>query len=125
MIGAAAGVWGAVRVPAYLRGRRWTELLEPPAAAAARRPPRGTARASRIAVRVLAAIPGLPWRNTCLYRSIAECLALRSAGVPAVVRIGVRPGREGEASVAAHAWVVDPRDERPPPDGLRPFVARS
>jgi hypothetical protein len=125
---AAAGVWGALRVPAYLAGERWTALLAPaahahaPAAAA----PRGTARAARAAVRALAAVPLLPWRNTCLYRSVAECLALRAFGVPAVVRIGVRRGDGAEAEVLAHAWVVaDPAAEPPPPDGMRPFALRA
>lgn len=123
---AAAGVWGALRVPAYLRGRRWTELLAAPPAGAARRPPRGTVRISHLGVRVLAALPWLPWKNTCLYRSVAECLALRSFGVPAVVRIGVRSGEDGEAAVLAHAWVVaDPAAEPPPPDRMRPFSLRA
>jgi hypothetical protein len=123
----AAGAWGALRVPAYLHGRRWTELLAPPAqrpAGPAPLPHRVRGVAFR-GVRLLAAVPGLPWKNTCLYRSVAECLALRSFGVPAVVRIGVRGGGEGETEVVAHAWVVsDPRAEPPPPDRMLPFVLR-
>lgn len=125
---AAAGVWAALRVPLWLRGRRWTELLSPPTDAPAHAPlPRGAARAARGAVKVLAAVPGSPWRNTCLYRSVAECLALRRYGVPAVVRIGVRaadgPGRQ---PILAHAWVVtDPSAEPPPPDRMQPFDLRA
>jgi hypothetical protein len=125
---AATGVWAALRVPLWLRGRRWTELLSPPAGAAPHPlPPRGAARAARGALKVLAAVPGSPWRNTCLYRSVAECLALRRYGVPAVVRIGVRAGdRPGEAPILAHAWVVtDPAAEPTPPDRMQPFALRA
>ncbi len=126
---AVTGVWAALRVPLWLRGRRWTELLRPPADAATGpvQPPRGAARAARGAVRALAAVPGSPWRNTCLYRSVAECLALRRYGVPAVVRIGVRAGdRPGDTPILAHAWVVtDPGAEPPPPDRMQPFALRA
>ena len=124
---AVTGVWAALRVPLWLRGRRWTELLSPPAGAAAAAPPRGAARAARGAVRVLAAVPGSPWRNTCLYRSVAECLALRRYGVPAVVRIGVRAADgPGKQPILAHAWVVmDPAAEPTPPDRMLPFSLRA
>jgi hypothetical protein len=123
---AATGLWAALRVPAYLRGRRWTELLSPPPAEArVSSAPRGVRRAARGAVRTLSAVPGLPWKNTCLYRSVAECLALRACGVPAVVRIGVRSGEEDETRVVAHAWVVtDPAAEPAPPDRMLPFALR-
>jgi hypothetical protein len=42
------------------------------------------------------------WRATCLYRSVAECLALRALGFPARVVIGV--GGPAHDTVA-HAWV--------------------
>lgn len=124
---ALTGAWSALRVPLWLRGRRWQELLVPPAAAAAEPdPPRGVIRASRVVIRVLSAVPGLPWRNTCLYRSVAECLALRRYGVPAVVRIGVRAGQGAETPIVAHAWVVrDPAAEPAPPDRMNPFALRA
>lgn len=121
------GAWCALRVPLWLRGDRWRELLTAPNAV---RPgavaPRDAARASRAGVRLLAVLPRSPWRNTCLYRSVAECLALRRYGVPAVVRIGVRSGGEGEDPILAHAWVVaDPAAEPPPPDRMLPFPVRA
>jgi hypothetical protein len=124
---ALTGAWSALRVPLWLRGRRWQELLVPPAASAEHPdPPRGVVRASLLGVRVLSAVPGLPWRNTCLYRSVAECLALRRYGVPAVVRIGVRAGQGTETPIVAHAWVVrDPAAEPPPPDRMNPFALRA
>jgi hypothetical protein len=124
---ALTGAWSALRVPLWLRGRRWQELLVPPAVSSERPdPPRGVIRASRVVVAVLAAVPGLPWRNTCLYRSVAECLALRRYGVPAVVRIGVRAGEGSETPIVAHAWVVrDPAAEPAPPDRMNPFALRA
>lgn len=119
------GLWAALRVPGYLRGRRWTDLLARPAESRPRPVPRGTRRAAVAGVRAFAAVPGLPWKNTCLYRSVAECLALRSYGVPAVVRIGVRAADEEARGVIAHAWVVaDPDSEPAPPDRMQPFSLR-
>lgn len=126
---AVTGLWAALRVPAWLRGRRWTELLSPPAELPPGpvQPPRGAARAARGAVKALSLIPGSPWRYTCLYRSVAECLALRRYGVPAVVRIGVRAADgPGQQPILAHAWVVtDPSAEPPPPDRMLPFALRA
>jgi hypothetical protein len=125
----AAGIWAALRVPFWLRRRRLPALLAPPARG---RPgadvPRGALRAAFAGVRLLARVPGLPWRNTCLYRSIAECLVLRRYGVPAVVRIGVRSEGADAGEVKAHAWVarLDPdRPEPEPPDSMRPLAGRA
>lgn len=119
---AFSGVWAGLRVPLWLHGRRWTELLrEPPAAEPGARPPRGAVRAALVTVKVLGSIPGLPWKRTCLYRSVAECLVLRRYGVPAVVRIGVKSG-PGSGQILAHAWVVpNPAAEPPAPDAMRAF----
>jgi hypothetical protein len=126
---ALTGALSALRTPLWLRGDRWRELLVPPAdAGPAARPPRGVMRAARGGVRVLAAVPGSPWKNTCLYRSVAECLALRRYGIPAVVRIGVRPaeGPAEKTAIVAHAWVVaDPAAEPPAPDRMNPFSPRA
>ena len=124
---ALTGAWAALRTPLWLRGRRWTTLLAPPATARpGAAPARGSVRAARAAVRVLAAVPGSPWRNTCLYRSVAECLVLRRYGAPAVVRIGVRSDDQAAGAIIAHAWVVaDPAAEPPPPDRLLPFALRA
>jgi hypothetical protein len=57
---------------------------------------------------------GTPWRNTCLFRSVTECLVLRAHGYRAQVVIGVARDSDpwtgsGEAAtrrtVFAHAWV--------------------
>ena len=125
---ALTGAWSALRTPLWLRGDRWRELLVPPAQSRAHaQPPRRVVGAALTLVRVLSAVPGSPWKNTCLYRSVAECLALRRYGVPAVVRIGVRAADgEGKTPILAHAWVVaDPAAEPPPPDSMLPFPVRA
>ena len=107
---AAAGVWAALRVPLWLHGRRWSSLMHPLVEDGAGADPRAI-RAALLTLRVLARVPGSPWRNTCLYRSIAECLVLREHGVDARLRIGV--GAEA-GGVVAHAWVV--RGDQPDAD---------
>jgi|GEM_PF-1129738 len=133
-VGAAA----ALRTPFWLRGRRIEQLLDhsagratggpapgpsaatasspdvadapAPAAASAALPhpvPLAT-RAARAAISHLARVPFSPWRNTCLYRSIAECLVMRHYGVPAQIRIGVRNEAPPHGPIVAHAWVVYP-----------------
>lgn len=103
----AAGVAAAVRVPVYLRGMRLRALMEPPTSGThGAEAPRGAVGAAYRCVALLARVPGLPWRNTCLYRSVAECLVLRRYGVPAYVRIGVRNEDPPHGAIVAHAWVV-------------------
>ena len=112
--GLAAALWAAVVV----RGRAFDALLVPPTSvpphlrraavdpSAVARPThtRAAHTATRMAfaaLRVLQRFPG--WRNTCLYRAIAECLVLRGLGLPAIVRLGV--ARADTGAVTAHAWV--------------------
>jgi hypothetical protein len=99
------GVRSAWAVPRVI-GRRLAPLLERPVRAAA---PGGAdarlaVRASHAVLARLARVSGTQWRNTCLYRSVAECLVLRSFGLPAYVVIGVGNGAE-PPDVIAHAWV--------------------
>lgn len=103
---AAAGVRAALVSPLWLRGNRWRTLLED-ASGGAHPSPRADAAilASRRALRVLNRVPGGVWRNTCLYRSVGECLVLRGRGVDARLRIGV--GRDAD-DIVAHAWVLRP-----------------
>jgi hypothetical protein len=124
---ALTGAWSALRTPLWLRGDRWRELLVPPAHPRTEaKPPRRVVGAALTLVRVLSAVPGSPWKNTCLYQSVAHCLALRRYGIPAVIRIGVRGGEGGETPIVAHAWVVaDPAAEPPPPDRMNPFSLRA
>jgi hypothetical protein len=105
--GLAEGVLAALRAPLWLRGERLTSLMDAPPGEPSESPvPKGATGAAFLALRILGGVPKSPWRSTCLYRSIAECLILRRHGVPAVMRIGVRnEGPPGHA-IVAHAWVV-------------------
>jgi hypothetical protein len=61
-------------------------------------------RAAHSAIARFARLRPEHWRNSCLFRSVAECLVLRAHGLPALVVLGV--GTAGErADVIAHAWV--------------------
>jgi transglutaminase superfamily protein len=122
----AAGVRAALAAPRWIEGPRLAELLRPPPRSGPeRRVPRGATGSALRLIRLLARVPGSRWRNTCLYRSVAECLVLRRYGVPAVVRIGVK---NGEGDIEAHAWVV--RADRAAQnggggDGHEPLVVRA
>jgi hypothetical protein len=65
-------------------------------------------RAARGGLRYLASVPLSPWRNTCLYRSIAECLVLHRYDIPATIRLGVRNEAPPHGPIVAHAWVIYP-----------------
>ncbi len=67
---------------------------------------RTSRRAAWLTLRILARLRPGRWKTSCLYRSAAECLALRALGVPALVVIGV--SRESGDSIGAHAWVEAP-----------------
>ncbi|MEO6527229.1 MAG: lasso peptide biosynthesis B2 protein [Gemmatimonadaceae bacterium] len=101
----AIGVRAAFAVPGVI-GSRLTPLLVRPVGA-----PRSGHPDAALAVRAahgllvrLARFGGPRWRNTCLYRSVAECLVLRELGLPAYVMIGVGAG-VAPLDVIAHAWV--------------------
>jgi len=118
-----AGARAALASPRWIEGARLTELLRDPPPTPERRVPRGATGAAMLLLRALARLPGSTWRNTCLYRSVAECLVLRRYGVPAVLRIGVK---NGSGDIEAHAWVV--RADRPAHDaggGHQPMVLRA
>ena len=113
----------ALRIPFWLGTPRLNELLaEPGHATRLRRDPELAVRAAFLALRLLARLRFPLWRNTCLYRSIAQCLVLRSYGVPCRLRIGVTaPASTGEAArIDAHAWVerLDAGEPLPAPRGL-------
>ena len=74
-------------------------------------------RAAHLTLRWLSRAAFPVWRNTCLYRAVAECLVLRHYGIPArlelgVARLGLRGWRLGAGDdeapkrITAHAWVV-------------------
>lgn len=118
-----AGARAALASRRWIDGPRLTELLRDPPPAPERRVPRGATGAAMLLLRGLARLPGSPWRNTCLYRSVAECLVLRRYGVPATLRIGVK---NGDGDIEAHAWVVRAdRPQREADGGHQPLVLRA
>ena len=122
-LGMLAGARAALASRRWIDGPRLTELLRDPPPAPGRRVPRGATGAAMLLLKALARLPGSPWRNTCLYRSVAECLVLRRYGVPAMLRIGVK---NGDGDIEAHAWVV--RADRPlreSDEGHQPLVLRA
>ncbi len=106
-----AGVRAALDAPEWVRSKRLGELLAFPAGGRAAQgvphaEPQRALRSARRALRVLARLPGDRWRASCLYESVAECLVLRRAGIPAAVCIGVKREPDGSRGLAAHAWVA-------------------
>jgi len=61
--------------------------------------------AAHLVLRTLSRLPNSPWRTTCLYRCVSECLVHRYYGEVAVVRLGVRAARPPVRGIVAHAWV--------------------
>ena len=115
----ARGTWAALRAPFWLRAHRLRHLLEPAGVEAAPgRDPHPALRITHGVLRLLSAAPRSPWRNTCLYRSVAECLVLRGYGLDARVCIGVRnaPGPLVRGEIVAHAWVSCPGTQVPGAD---------
>ncbi len=105
--GAAAGVVAALRSPRWLRRDKLIQLMSDPApirATGLDRAPHAV-RAAHATLRLLGRVAFPVWRNTCLYRAVAECLALRRYGIPCRLELGVgRPDEPGR--VTAHAWVA-------------------
>ena len=127
-VGVLVGFGATLRTPLWIEGPRLAELLRAPASSrpGAAAPPKSVGAAWYL-LSLLARLPRSPWRNTCLYRSVSECLVLRRFGVPAVVRVGVR---SEEGDIAAHAWVVRADAEggeasTPSPEGHQPLVLRA
>jgi hypothetical protein len=98
----------ALATPSHI-DHRLRELLEPPQQhARGESDPALAIRAAHRTLRYLARIPGSRWRNTCLYRSVAECVLLREHGIAARLCLGVEH-QDGQATgVGAHAWVESP-----------------
>ena len=108
---ALTGMSAALLAPLWVRGKRLRFALEAqverdtdrmrddPAIVAALRVANGSIRQlSRTRT---------GWRNTCLYRSVAQYLVLKNYGRSAAIRIGVRSApHHDDGEVAAHSWVI-------------------
>ncbi len=77
-----------------------------------------TERTDAVGRRVALAAAFYPRRALCLEQSLALYVMLRTAGAPAVLRIGVRP-----VPFAAHAWVeIDGQAVNEPQDFITQLV---
>jgi Transglutaminase-like superfamily len=101
------GVAAALSLPWWLGGKRLARLVRAPGPLRTRRgDPAGALRVAHAALRLLARTRLPWWRNTCLYRALAECLVLRRYGIPCRVELGVTRAGDTAAAIGAHAWVV-------------------
>ena len=101
---ALAGLWRITAVTWQLRTRGFGETLARLDSATGHRrrgPPAPNERLARIVDRLG---QGVPWRTTCLHRSLTLAWMLRERGVPAEMRIGVGKDNAREA-LLFHAWV--------------------
>lgn len=102
---AAIGISAALRTPFWLHDRLG-QLLDGRSPTAVGVADAGDAlRFANATLRILARLPPLPYRNTCLYRSVAECLVLLRVGIPCRLQIGVRRNGAAQEELEAHAWV--------------------
>jgi hypothetical protein len=106
LLAMAIGTGAAFRSPLWVGGSRLQRLLRgAPGRSRGARQPETATRAALLALRALARLPLLPWRNTCLYRSVAECLVLRSCGIGCRLQLGVSHDAPSGNAIVAHAWV--------------------
>jgi hypothetical protein len=104
----ATGLRAAWRTPATITSGLGALIVLPPESTSFARVRAShdaplTSRAAHAAIARFARVAPGRWRNSCLYRSVAECLALRALDLPARVVIGVGAGSSDD--VIAHAWV--------------------
>ena len=107
------GVSAALRARFWVSGPRLRSVLETelsPTSTASHVPDPELVVALRIANGTMRHLSrtGSGWRNTCLYRSMAQYLVLRTYGRSAAVRIGVNGQRPhyDEGTMTAHSWVI-------------------
>jgi hypothetical protein len=126
------GIWAACATPARLRDDLQGLLAQfevQPSKLVSGGGVGASLKLARLSLRWLARLPGKRWRNTCLYRSVAECLALRRLDVPARLCLGVHGDGGSGHEVEAHAWVeidgVGTANGEAPRTGVTPFVPRA
>lgn len=111
LAGVTLGSAAAIRTPRWIHGARLQTLMsggeEHPGPI---QDPELAVAVSRVTLRLLSRLPFLPWRNTCLYRSVAECLTLRRYGVTCRVQLGIDRDTAAPETINAHAW-VERRDQ--------------
>src|SRR5256885_8797513 len=90
----AAGAVAALQAPLWLGRGKLRRLISEPGpidlirATHAERAGQAV-RAAHLTLRLLARAAFPVWRNTCLYRAVAECLVLRHYGIACRLELGV------------------------------------
>lgn len=118
MRAAYVGMSAAMRAPFWVSGARLKSALDADAGSYQRggHPDQALVLALRVANGAVRHLSGTRtmWRNTCLYRSMAQYLVLRRYGRSAAIRIGVKGARKhiDDGEVTAHSWVVYNGPER-------------
>ena len=115
---AYVGFSAALRAPRWVSGPRLRTALE--ATADRGEQPIDPDHSLEVALRIANGAvrhlsrTGTAWKNTCLYRSIAQYLVLRDYGRSAAIRIGVQgaPKHSDDKEVTAHSWVIYHGPER-------------
>jgi len=111
----AAGAVAALQSPLWLGRRKLRRLIGQPGpidlirATHAERAGQAV-RAAHGTLRWLSRAAFPLWRNTCLYRAVAECLVLRRYGIPCRLELGVAH-QDPRGRITAHAWVVRADDD--------------
>lgn len=103
------GIGAALSVPFWLQGSRMARLVKDGGALAVPHGNHGehdeAVWAAHAALRLLTRARLTWWRNTCLFRAVAECLVLRRYGIRSRVELGVMRPEHG-TEIGAHAWVA-------------------
>lgn len=104
---AAIGIAAALRAPLWISGARFKSTIgDGPIPVVAGQADPELVRALHVANRMTAQLARTKtlWRNTCLFRSMAQYLVLRAFDRPASIRIGVR--NASAEYIHAHSWVA-------------------
>ena len=114
---AVVGMSAALRAPFWVHGKRLRGALEAQVERAINRAQADPAlvvslRVANGSIRQLSRTR-TAWKNTCLYRSVAQYLVLKDYGRSAAIRIGVRnTPHKDDGDVAAHSWVLHDGPEK-------------
>src|SRR5438552_7631783 len=106
----AAGAVAALQAPLWLGRGKLVRLIGQPAPIDLIGPTHAAraalaVRAAHLTLRLLSRAAFPVWRNTCLYRAVAECLLLRRYGIPCHLELGIA-NHDAPGRITAHAWVV-------------------
>lgn len=100
---ATAGLWRLIAVTRQLETRGFRETLTRLHSVTGHRGRGEPLQTEQLAHIVDRLGQGVPWRTTCLHRSLTLAWMLRERAIPARMRIGV--GKDNAGPLLFHAWV--------------------